>query len=81
MLNFNFSEKGLGLVSPSHFVYGFSPPIAYPQLLFCLLFRIWVPKFELNIQFVFIRVFTYNPWYQDSPFLLSNLEVVIQRCS
>ena len=24
MLNFNFSEKGLGLVSPPHFVYGFS---------------------------------------------------------
>ena len=24
MLNFNFSEKGLGLVSPSHFMYDFS---------------------------------------------------------
>ena len=24
MLNFHFSEKGLGLVSPSHFVYDFS---------------------------------------------------------
>ena len=24
MLNFSFSEKGLGLVSPPHFVYGFS---------------------------------------------------------
>ena len=24
MLNFNFSEKGLGLVSPSHFAYDFS---------------------------------------------------------
>ena len=24
MINFNFSEKGLGLVSPSHFVYDFS---------------------------------------------------------
>ena len=24
MLNFNFSEKGLGLVSPPHFVYDFS---------------------------------------------------------
>ena len=24
MLNFNFSEKGLGLVSPPHFVYHFS---------------------------------------------------------
>ena len=24
MLNFNFSEKGLGLVSPLHFVYDFS---------------------------------------------------------
>ena len=24
MLNFNFSEKGLGLVSPTHFVYHFS---------------------------------------------------------
>ena len=24
MLSFNFSEKGLGLVSPSHFVYDFS---------------------------------------------------------
>ena len=23
MLNFNFSEKGLGLVFPSHFMYGF----------------------------------------------------------
>ena len=24
MINFNFSEEGLGLVSPSHFVYEFS---------------------------------------------------------
>ena len=24
MINFNFSEKSLGLVSPPHFVYGFS---------------------------------------------------------
>ena len=24
MLNFDFSEKGLGIVSPSHFVYNFS---------------------------------------------------------
>ena len=24
MLNFDFSEKGLGLVSPPHFVYDFS---------------------------------------------------------
>ena len=24
MLNFDFSEKGLGIVSPPHFVYGFS---------------------------------------------------------
>ena len=27
MLNFNFSEKGLGLVSPSNFVYDFSRKI------------------------------------------------------
>ena len=31
MLNFNFSEKGLGLVSPPHFVYDFSRKM-FPML-------------------------------------------------
>ena len=32
MLNFNFSEKGLGLVPPPHFVYGFSRKLLTDQI-------------------------------------------------
>ena len=45
VLNFNFSEKGLGLVSPPHFVYDFS------RKMFLMLhyinwpsFIVWVPS-------------------------------------
>ena len=42
MLNFNFSEKGLGLVSPPHFVYDFEEncSINWPKLLT----RLWRHK-------------------------------------
>ena len=43
MLNFNFSEKGLGLVSPQHFVYDFSRKV------FVVLHSINRPKFIVRL--------------------------------
>ena len=46
MLNFRFSEKGLGLVSPPHFVYGFTKKMFF--MLYSLHwpnFIAWVPLF------------------------------------
>ena len=39
MLNFNFSGKGLGIVSPAHFVYDFS------RKMFLMLYSITLPNF------------------------------------
>ena len=41
MLNFNFSEKGLGLVSSPHFVYDFS------KMTFLMLYSIYWPNFNV----------------------------------
>ena len=43
MLNFSFSEKGLGLVSPPHFVYDFS------RKMFLMLHSINIPNLIVKI--------------------------------
>ena len=45
MLNFNFSEKGLGLDSPPHFVYDFS------RKMFLMLHSTNLPKFFCLVAF------------------------------
>ena len=37
MLNFNFPEKGLGLVSPPYFLYGFSRKMVFMFYSICLI--------------------------------------------
>ena len=46
MLNFNFSEKGLGVVSPSHFQYDFS------RKMFIMLHSITWPNFIVWLPFL-----------------------------
>ena len=50
MLNFSFSEKGLGLVSPSHFVYGFL------RKMFLMLYSLNWPKFIAWLS-LFLKIF------------------------
>ena len=51
MLNVSFSEKGLGLVSPPHFVYGF------PRKMFFMLYSL--TKFDCRIVFIFQDAWQY----------------------
>ena len=46
MLKFNFPEKGLHLVSPPHFVYGFS------RIMFLMIYSINWPNFHYLITFI-----------------------------
>ena len=67
MVNFDFLKKGLGIVSPSHFVYDFSKKcfmlcaclIAFTssdigQYVYsnCLLTSLWRHKFKINLIFL-----------------------------
>ena len=47
MVNFNFSEKGLGPVSPSHFMYDFS------RKMFLMLNSINWPNFIVSLPLLF----------------------------
>ena len=70
MLNFDFLDKGLGIVSPAHFVYVFSTKISSCHILLtdqislsgCLYFlRYWaicVLYFKINLIFL-IKAFLY----------------------
>ena len=79
MLNFNFLEKGLGMFSPPHFVYGFSSkifPILYSInwthfiVWFHLLFEILSSIFIANIYFLDLDVikFEFNLLFVIKPF-------------
>ena len=50
MFNFNISEKGLGLVSPWHFVYDFSIKMFLNQQLIMSIIYILILKQEINSQ-------------------------------
>ena len=50
MLNFSFSEKGLGLVSPPHFMYGFS------RKMFFMLYSLNWPSFIAWLS-LFLKIF------------------------
>ena len=45
MLNFNFSGKGLGIVSPAHFVYDFS------RKMFLMLYSVTLPNFIVWLRY------------------------------
>ena len=53
MLNFHFREKGLGLVSPSHFMYDFSKKNV------CHVTFYYVTKFHCLIPFTFPNIGQY----------------------
>ena len=57
MLNFNFSEKGPGIVSPPHFVYDFSRKIFLENIF--LFLKIFQEKIDIILIFL-IKPFPYT---------------------
>ena len=58
MLNFNFSEKVLGLVSPPHFAYDFSRKRFFIlHFINCLNFIVWLPLLFEILDYIYIYIY------------------------